>query len=59
MQHSQKGPPLSSYPGSFTQWVPDNDATLDGLGTFHGMGIIAVSTCTSKATDIIAETTVP
>ena len=35
-------------PGAFTQWVADNVdhnlATLDGQGTFHGMGIIAVST---------------
>ena len=35
-------------PGTFTQWVADNIdhnvATLDGQGTFHGMGIIAVST---------------
>ena len=36
------------FPYSFTQWVGDNVdhnvATLDGNGTFHGMGIIAVST---------------
>ena len=36
------------FPGTFTQWVADNVdhnvATLDGRGTFHGMGIIAVST---------------
>ena len=40
---------LAEYlPGAFTQWVADNVdhnlATLDGQGTFHGMGIIAVST---------------
>ena len=40
---------LSEYePGTFTQWVADNVdhniITLDGQGTFHGMGIIAVST---------------
>jgi len=40
---------LTEYlPGTFTQWVADNIdhnvATLDGQGTFHGMGIIAVST---------------
>lgn len=40
---------LSEYfPGTFSQWVADNldhnVATLDGQGTFHGMGIIAVST---------------
>ena len=39
---------LADYiPGTFTQWVADNIdhniATLDGQGTFHGMGIIAVS----------------
>ena len=36
------------FPGTFTQWVADNVdhnvATLDGQGTFHGMGIIAVLT---------------
>ena len=34
--------------GSFTQWVADNVdhniATIDGHNTFHGMGIIAVTT---------------
>jgi hypothetical protein len=34
-------------PMSFTQWSADNVdhnvATLDGLGTFHGMGIISMS----------------
>lgn len=40
---------LSEYiPGTFTQWVADNVdhnvITLDGQGTFHGMGIIAIST---------------
>ena len=40
---------LAEYlPGAFTQWVADNMdhnlATLDRQGTFHGMGIIAVST---------------
>ena len=34
--------------GSFTQWVADNAdhniATIDGHNTFHGMGIIAVTT---------------
>ena len=41
---------LSSYPGAFTQWVADNvdhnSCTIDGRGSFHGMGIIAVSTKT-------------
>ena len=35
-------------PGTFAQWVADNVdhnvAALDGTGTFHGMGIISVST---------------
>ena len=40
---------LTAYPpDTFTQWVADNVdhnvATLDGRGTFHGMGIIAIST---------------
>ena len=39
----------SSYlPGAFAQWVADNVdhnvASLDGTGSLHGMGIIAVST---------------
>ena len=39
---------LSEYiPGTFTQWVADNVdhnvASLDGQGSFHGMGIVAVS----------------
>lgn len=38
----------NQFPGSFTQWVADNVdhniATLDGKGTFHGMGIISAST---------------
>ena len=44
---------LTEYPqGTFTQWVTDNVdhniATLSGEGTFHGMGIIAVSTSKDK-----------
>ncbi len=40
---------LSEYKsGTFTQWVADNvdhnTITLDGQGTFHGVGIIAIST---------------
>ena len=40
---------LTEYlPGTFTQWVADNVdhnvATLDGSGSLHGMGIIAIST---------------
>ena len=37
---------------TFTQWAADNVdhnlRTLDGTGTFHGMGIIAISSSTSK-----------
>ena len=48
---------LSEYfPGTFTQWVADNVdhnvGTLDGQGTFHGMGIIAVSSPRDKTTRI-------
>ena len=36
------------FPGTFTQWVANNVdhnvASLDGNGSFHGMGIIAIST---------------
>ena len=40
---------LTEYlPGNFTQWVADNVdhniMTLDGQGSFHGMGVIAIST---------------
>ena len=35
------------YPSAFTQWVGDNVdhnvVTLDGHGTFHGMGIISIT----------------
>jgi hypothetical protein len=38
----------ASYPFSFTQYAADNIdhnvCTLDGSGTFHGMGIISMST---------------
>ena len=38
----------TAYTGCFTQWVADNVdhnvRTLDGKNTFHGMGMIAVST---------------
>jgi len=36
---------LSPYPSCFTQWVGDNvdhnTGTIDGHGSFHGMGLIA------------------
>ncbi len=40
----------------FTQWVADNIdhniMTLDGQGTFHGMGIIAISTPSTDSSPI-------
>jgi len=40
-------PGTSPYPAAMTQWVGDNIdhnlQTLDGKGTFHGMGLISVS----------------
>ena len=46
------------FPSRFTQWVADNVdhniATLDGLGTFHGMGIIAVKVRTGNVTPDVA-----
>jgi len=42
--------PAASFPANFTQFVADNVhhnvVMLDGKGTFHGMGITAVSTKT-------------
>ena len=42
---------MQSIPNAFTQWVADNVdhyvMTLDGLGSLHGMGIIAISTSSS------------
>ena len=39
---------INSYPKVFTQFAGDNvdhnSRNLDGSGTFHGMGIIAIST---------------
>jgi len=41
-----------SFPTYFTQWAADNVDhnvnTLDGKGTFHGMGIISMSTPLNK-----------
>ena len=41
--------------GMFTQWVADNVdhnmATFDGKGSFHGMGIIAISTPKDSCTE--------
>ena len=46
--------PLTEYPpDTFTQWAADNVdhnvATLDGQGTFHGIGILAISTAKDHA----------
>ena len=42
------------FPGHCTQWVGDNVdhniKTQNGEGTFHGMGIISLSTPSSDAT---------
>ena len=46
------------FPARFTQWVADNVdhniATLDGQGTFHGMGIIAVKAKTGNSVPDVA-----
>ena len=38
---------LDCFPDAFTQWAADNVdhnvATLDGIGSFHGMGVIAMA----------------
>ena len=38
--------------GKFTQWIGDNNDhnvwTIDGINTFHGMGITAAGTRTRK-----------
>ena len=51
------------FPGCFSQWVADNIdhnvATLDGHGSFHGMGIIAVATPTTDANRRSYENVVP
>ena len=39
------------YPSALTRWVADNAdhnvRTLDGTGTFHGMGIVSVTVSAS------------
>jgi hypothetical protein len=54
---------VEGFPGSFTQWVADNVdhnvLTLDGQGTFHGMGIISVSTPTDMHSPDQLEQAVP
>ena len=46
------------FPTRFTQWVADNVdhnvATLDGLGTFHGMQIIVVKARTGDLAPDVA-----
>ena len=50
---------MQSFPTAFTQWIADNVdhnvLTLDGLGTFHGMGVIAASTRSEKSPEYIRE----
>ena len=50
------------FPGQFVQYVADNVdhdiRTLDGCGTFHGMGIIAVVTPNSDVTSVIQRVSV-
>ena len=59
MPSTNEPPPLHLFPTSFTQWVGDNvdhnTATLDGRGTFHGMGLIAISTHSSNAINPMQE----
>ena len=54
VQMDVEGKPAAG-PANFTQWAADNVdhnvATLDGLGTFHGMGMISMTMpCSSPAT---------
>ena len=55
VQVNDKGLPHYS-PDHFTQWAADNVdhnvATLDGLGTFHGMGLISMTT-SNRASDTV------
>jgi hypothetical protein len=59
LQEKQVNQDVQSFPSSFTQWVGDNVdhsiATLDGRGSFHGMGIIAVSTKTPAYTEEVRD----
>ena len=54
VQMDESGSTAEAYPESFTQWVGDNvdhnTVTLDGQGTFHGMGVISISTPTDMHT---------
>ena len=49
----------SRYPTRFTQWIGDNVdhniASLDGKGSFHGMGIMAVSMSYDKTASRLLE----
>jgi hypothetical protein len=53
---------VRGYPPVFTQWVADNvdhnSRTLDGLNTFHGMGVISVST-SPQVDVIVADRVIP
>ena len=59
IQANETGFNIRQYPSTFTQWVADNvdhnTITLDGLNTFHGMGIIAASTPLSRSAATIQE----
>ena len=50
---------MQSFPTAFTQWIADNVdhnvLTLGGLGTFQGMGVIAVSTRLEQSPEFIRE----
>ena len=47
-----------TFPGSFSQWVADNVdhnlASIDGCGSFRGMGVMVISTPTKNSTGRVA-----
>jgi len=51
---------LSPHSGAFMQWVADNinhdSCTTDGHGSFHGMGVIAISTKTAAGRKTVIST---
>ena len=59
MQSDDCNPHLQPFPACFTQWVTvnvnHNVVTLDGLGTFHGMGNIALSTRECNSSSVVHE----
>jgi hypothetical protein len=62
MAEQMSVPCESCSEGTFTQWVADNvdhnTQTLDGHGTFHGMGLIAVTSSNCSKIEI-PDTPVP